>query len=134
MPMGKVLRSERRFQLWLYTASHSQLLIRSVDQPGSTERIEVLFIAVVWMALPSNLRGLVVTQLSPAAGSALLAEQGAPITPSRYSDQRVYLFETEGSRGTVVAAAAFVHRDHLPPGEPSAFYEGNLSVGVHLRP
>lgn len=132
--MGEVVRSERRFELWLYTASHSQLLIRSRYDPASTERIEVLFKGVEWMALPSDLSGLAVTQLSAAAGSALLTEMGAPIARSQYSDGHVYLLEAEGSRGTVVAAAAFVHRDHLPPDEPSGFYEGNLSVGVHLRP
>lgn len=122
--MGEIVRSERRFELWLYTASHSQLLIRSKYDPASTERIEVLFTGVEWMALPSDLSGLVVTELSATSGSALLAEMAAPITHPQYSDGRVYLLQAEGSRGTVVAAAAFVNRDHLPLGEPSGFYEG----------
>jgi hypothetical protein len=56
--MQPLLASDRRFQTWLYTASHSQLLLRSNPPAEGEERIEVLFKGVPWMDLPTRLDGL----------------------------------------------------------------------------
>jgi hypothetical protein len=52
--------SDRRFQLWSYRVSHSQLLLRSVKDAEHTSRIDVLFKGVDALDLPTRLDGLVI--------------------------------------------------------------------------
>jgi hypothetical protein len=50
--------SDRRFQMWRYSVSHGQLLLRSNRDNDHATRIEVLFKAVDRVELPTLMHGL----------------------------------------------------------------------------
>jgi hypothetical protein len=141
--MELLIQSTRRFQVWLYTVSHSQLLLRANPRFEGDERIEVLFKGVYWMSLPSILEGLIVEQVDRNSAPAVQKDLGEaslfsgvrkPSPDVLGTDDRVFSVKGEGYEGVVVALAVFVHRDNLPAHEPSGFYEHNLECGVHRRP
>lgn len=53
-----ILTSPRRFQVWTYLVSHSQLLLRSTKEDGYSTRVDVLFRDVVWVSFPTLFDGL----------------------------------------------------------------------------
>ena len=143
MSAQPVFQSTRRFQVWLYTVSHAQLLLRANPRFEGDERIEVLFKAVHWMSIPTVLHGLTIQELDPDSARALLANFGdAPFhdgerqgtTHVLVTGDRVFSVRGDGYEGVVVALAAYVHRDNLSDCAPSGFYEDNLFAGVHRRP
>ncbi|HEX4262781.1 MAG TPA: hypothetical protein VH597_00470 [Verrucomicrobiae bacterium] len=52
------LEYKRRFSLHLYWPSHGPLLLRSGKDNGNSNRIDILFHDVRWMALPVWFEGL----------------------------------------------------------------------------
>lgn len=50
--------SDRHFQLWLYSVSHAQLLLRSTMGPNADSRVDVLFKGVAALNLPTSFDGL----------------------------------------------------------------------------
>ena len=50
--------SDRHFQMWKYGVSHAQLLLRSVKGAAHSTRIDVLFVNVKRLDLPTSLNGL----------------------------------------------------------------------------
>jgi hypothetical protein len=50
--------SDRHFQMWKYGVGHAQLLLRSVKDETHSTRIDVLFVAVERLDLPTTLNGL----------------------------------------------------------------------------
>jgi len=50
--------SHRRFQMWKYTVSHKMLLLRSVKGDDHPTRIDVLFVGVSHVVLPTAFDGL----------------------------------------------------------------------------
>src|SRR5215212_7258145 len=107
--MAAIIESPRTFQVWLYTVSHAQLLLRANPAPGDGERIEVLFKDVHSMSLDTLLRGLTIRE-EPGGGG-----------PSGRGGLRTFVVESADSRGRVVAGAAFVHRDRESYDAPSGF-------------
>ena len=55
-----VFDSSRRFQVWLYTVSHAQPLMRSVKAGGQSTRIDLLVNNVRALDLPTSTEGLAV--------------------------------------------------------------------------
>lgn len=129
--MTPLFESTRRFQVWLYSVSHAQLLLRANPRHGGDERIEVLFKAVRWMGIPTVLDGLTIREVERAEVAGELPLSGAADERIR-PEYRFYVLEGAGYRGVVVALAAFVHTDTLADHEPSGF--SDLAFGVHLRP
>ena len=56
----EIARLDRKFQLWGYTVSMGQLLLRSPKAEGQPTRVDVLFQGVVAIDLPTTLNGLTV--------------------------------------------------------------------------
>lgn len=50
--------SDRRFQVWKYTVSHAMLLLRSVKDDDHDTRVDVLFVAVSRIDVPTTFEGL----------------------------------------------------------------------------
>jgi len=50
------------FELWRYTVSHHQLLMRSNKGNSSSTRLEVLFKDVGFMAVPPVMKGFTITR------------------------------------------------------------------------
>ena len=49
---------DRKFQLWYYTVSHGELLIRSPKTPDNPKNIDIMFIDVIYSELPRYLYNL----------------------------------------------------------------------------
>jgi hypothetical protein len=50
--------SDRHFQIWKYTVSQAQLLLRSVKDDDHPTRLDVLFVGVTHLELPTSFDGL----------------------------------------------------------------------------
>lgn len=107
-------RSERRFEIWDYTVSHSQLLLRSAKTNSEQTRIEVLFKGVKLMNLPTYLDGISVEK-----GSGDFPPQ---LTGIARDGDGLYRVLTRAFEGYVVAGAMFVHADDLDFNEPSRLF------------
>ncbi|MER6366620.1 hypothetical protein [Kitasatospora sp. NPDC001527] len=106
VPGKEVFRSERRFHLLAYTASHSQLLLRSVagpDEPGEPETtIDVLFKPVGAVRIRTGYRGLAVRYATAAESRRVRADHSAADLDE---DDRVFVLESQGECDYVVAMA-----------------------------
>src|SRR5436853_5977710 len=68
--------TERHFQIWRYTTSLRQLLLRSTREQGHPTRIDVLFVNVQYVKLPTSLAGLVIYEPPPAERNAIIDDCG----------------------------------------------------------
>lgn len=106
IPGREVFRSERRFHLLAYTASHGQLLMRSVgqpDTPGEPETtIDLLFKPVTVVKIGDGYRGLAI-RCATAAESEQVKSDHASVSFGR--DDRVFVLESQGEFDYVVAMA-----------------------------
>ena len=57
--------SDRKFQLWRYTVSHGQLLLRSTKDDDHPTRVDVLFKNVHAIDLPASMDGLHIHKVGP---------------------------------------------------------------------
>ncbi|MER7755426.1 hypothetical protein [Kitasatospora sp. NPDC097643] len=106
VPGKEVFRSERRFHLLAYTASHGQLLLRSLgrpDEPGEPETtIDLLFKPAAVVKIRDDYRGLAI-RCATAAESEQVKTDHASMSFSR--DDRVFVLESQGESNYVVAMA-----------------------------
>ncbi|MQY07261.1 hypothetical protein [Actinomadura macrotermitis] len=117
IPGLEVFRSDRRFQLWAYSVSHSQLLLRSnagEDRQGCSHEttIEVMFKPVTTVKIRDAYNGLAIRCATPEE-----AERIKTSTPSIefLRDDRVFALETQGETDYVIAMAVGWHEDILSP-------------------
>jgi hypothetical protein len=109
-----VFRSKRLFQVWRYTVSHRQLLLRSNKVSPETRRIEILFKDVSFMQIGPSFRGLEITICDPHAISDLKTLN------LEIGTRSLYLLRGEGFRGFIAAGSMTVHEDEREHNEPSA--------------
>ncbi|MEU0480297.1 hypothetical protein ABZ260_14075 [Streptosporangium sp. NPDC006013] len=114
-PGAGLFQSERRFQLWGYTVSHGQLLLRSTAGPDRQGRkhettIEVLFKPINAAKIRDSYDGLVVRRATDQE-----ADQVRAATPSIvfYDDDQVFMLESAGETDYVVSLAIGWHEDVL---------------------
>ena len=113
-----IYNSNRVFEVWRYTVSHRQLLIRSNKRNSFPTRLEVLFKNVAFMALPPVMRGVTISECG-AAGDEL------PSCLNAFQISKPwYRIETEGSVGYVAAGAIATNEDDLGYEEPSSLLSG----------
>ena len=110
--------STRQFQLWRYTVSHSQLLLRSNKGDDYSTRLEVLFKGVDWMSLPTILDGLEIGECGP---DSLPTIKETCFVPNA-SHHRCFQVSTSVERGFVVASSVFVAEDDGDYSTPSTLY------------
>jgi len=114
------LRSARTFQVWAYTVSHSQLLLRSNRTAEFDTRVEVLFKGVGAVQLPTVLSGLEVSEIPMEHAPG---ELRTLLTDEDWIGRKLYMIRSGGSTGYVVAIAAFFAEDHGEYYAPSSLYE-----------
>ncbi|MFE5808932.1 hypothetical protein [Streptomyces sp. NPDC056491] len=106
IPGKELFRSRRRFHLLAYTASHGQLLLRSVGEPdtpgepGTT--IDLLFKPAAVVKIRAYYRGLAI-RCATAAESAQVEADHASVSFGR--DDHVFILESRGESDYVVAMA-----------------------------
>lgn len=118
-PMMDQLKFARPFQLWHYTVSHGQLLLRSNRRDNLGTRIDILFKDVGFLALPTSMPDLTLTQWP--------ADEQLAIEIRRGRTQ----FELKGTNfeGYVIAARMYWHEDEGRHADESHF-QASLSGGV----
>lgn len=111
MANDMILVSDANFVLLEFTASHSQILLRSVPESRGSERIEVLFKGVVLINIPTAVKGLTIS----------IQERDEPraVNIAEFSGIR-YRLETRGYVGSIIATSIFVSRDNLRFQAPGA--------------
>ena len=105
--MGALLfTSSRRFQLWRYTVSHGQLLLRSTKSSSEKTRIDILFKDVISLNLKSLLDGLRIE---------------TDVHGTSNGSSRVFRIESSEFNGFVEASDFFHETDEAEYSEPSPF-------------
>src|SRR4051794_37367055 len=113
-----IINSERLFQLWGYTVSHGQLLLRSVKADDSATRIDVFFHFVRELHMPALLQGLSV-QEDPGDHARNLCSVGVRESPSFDHGLKVYTVTAKDFSGYVAASSCSCHEDEGEYNEPS---------------
>ena len=104
---------ERKFQVWEYWISHSQLLLRSHKTVTHAQNIDIIFIDVKYIELPTFMTDLEVT--APSAEDYMKAEQamGRPVPA-----ERVFAILANGRRHLIVAGRMDVFENELELFQP----------------
>ena len=103
---------KRPFQLWAYTVSHSQLLLRSPKDADYATRVDVLFKPVVLMKVPSRFAELMIVEADA---------QAVGVSPTLAADRRVWLLSGAGVDAFVIADVMAIREDDAEYWEPSKF-------------
>ncbi|MFJ7206052.1 hypothetical protein ACIQWR_21250 [Streptomyces sp. NPDC098789] len=114
-PGKELFRSERSFHLLAFTASHGQLLMRSVGQPNGADEpgepgepgepettIDLLFKPVYVLKISTDYRGLAIRCATGTETEQVKAEHA---DTSFGREDRVFVLESRGESGYVVAMA-----------------------------
>lgn len=107
----------RRFQLWAYTVSHRQLLLRSNSSEQHASRCDVLFKNVAWVNLPTLIDDLRIEVAPTHELSPSLAELGEEL-----SGRLVHLIRTRSGNGYVVAGSVTYAEDDGAYDDPSTLF------------
>ena len=116
-PGKELFRSDRKFSLWAYTVSHSQLLLRSrtvAPGGGSRSRIDVLFKPAEGVKTRIDYHGLVIRCATDDERQHILAETG-----NEDRSLRVFVLESTGGLDYVVAGAVGWREDGEEDRDPS---------------
>jgi hypothetical protein len=107
---------QQNFELWSYSPSFNQLLIRgnmSIDFP---KRIDVLFSNVAYLNLPTDFIGLTMELASPEQARSISSQSSGRSLPQSY---KVFMVRGQKYEGYVVAARYAVDESTRPYNEPS---------------
>jgi hypothetical protein len=121
------LHSDRSFQVWCYSVSHGQLLIRSPKSRHDPENIDVAFFGVTMMLLPGGFFGLTVEDALPKEIEDVREKIRDPS-----SVQRVYALVSEGRRHLVAAADVRVSQNTLDFRETDLDFFGFVKPGQRI--
>ncbi|MEV7228310.1 hypothetical protein AB0M79_14980 [Polymorphospora sp. NPDC051019] len=117
-PGKELFRSERRFVVWAYALSHSQLLLRAEQASHDRyrqSRIDILFKPVDAMKTRMHYDGLVLRCATVEEDEHILRETGRSA-----AHNRVFIIESGGLPDYVVAMAVGWQEDDQENHDPSA--------------
>jgi hypothetical protein len=117
LPDESELSYERDFQIWLYTVSHGQLLLRSNRSAERGTRVDILFKGVDAIQLPTVLQGLTMAKTPRPEALEISKKLGIRLRDSA----DVFVLRGAHYVGFVIAGAAFVHEDEGQHYDPSYF-------------
>lgn len=118
---NEIIHSGRFFQLWRYSVSHGELLLRSTKTADRPARIDMFFKGVTEIHLPKTANGLFVKEASEADIQNL-----SILRPPRFDHgDRVFRIEGPDFVGYVVALLALCHEDDGEYFDPSFFDSGS---------
>jgi hypothetical protein len=124
----QLLNQARQFQIWKYTVSHRELLLRSVKgpvqppqrkmPPGPTTRFDVLFTNVAAIHLPTRFDGLTILEAEENEKKELPLLPAEAASPKYY---KVFIVRGTDFSGYVIAADVFWHEDEYGDSDPSHY-------------
>ena len=107
-----------QFQVWAYTVSHSQLLLRSPKSSHRSSQIDVLFKNVASIKAPTRFDGLSLFE-SPYPSDP----QGSELGSRNGTDLRIYMLHGTNYEGQVVAGTVVWNEGDYEYNEPSPLLE-----------
>lgn len=116
-PGRELFRSERRFSVWAYTVSHSQLLLRASRPSGSSDvstQIDLLFKSVDAVKLQMDYAGLMVRCATGEEQERITQENGLGAGVAQ-----VFVIESGSTLGHVVSGAVGWREDEQVYYDPS---------------
>ncbi len=113
----KLFTSERFFEVWRYTVSHRQLLLRSNKNNSNSTRIEILFKNVIFMLIVPTLKNLTITLCEPSADAF-------PYWNIIGEGRNLYRLNADGFVGYVAAGSVSTGEDELEYDQPSGLLPG----------
>lgn len=122
---AQLVNFQRTFQIWLYSASHTQLLLRSTKSKELPTRVDVLFKDVAALALPTLFDGLSISEATADEARNL----NMPLGNKEIDGRKVLLVRGSNFLGYVVAGYLYWHEDEGDHFDESRFQESFL----HLR-
>lgn len=114
MPSAVHVSFPRTFQLWSYTVSHGQLLLRSTKGDMHSSRVDVLFKNVAAVCLPTTCHNLTVEEV----GSQQVPPVG--LEPKLLKGRKFFKVSCVGFSGYVIAGLLAWHEDNGEYHDPSA--------------
>lgn len=102
------LRIERTFRIWDYRVSHDQLLLRSPARGDADRNVDIVFVGVEYLNLPSRLEGVTLITAEPVEIARAETAVGRQLDP-----QQVFVLSSGGHRYMVVAVAMNVLENEL---------------------
>ncbi len=112
--------SGRRFRIWDYNVGHNQLLLRSPTSDGAETNIDIVFLGVEYLGIPSKLVGVGLMPAERNHAKKIERLMGRPI------DRRsIHVLISGGKEYLLVAAGYFVSRNRLDLFESSLEYASN---------
>jgi hypothetical protein len=126
-PGREIFRSDRWFQMSAYTASHSQLLLRSTTGPDLQDQehettIDLLFKPIYAVKIRNSYTGLVIRCATDEEAERVKAS--IPGIRLR-SDERVFLLESRGETDYIISMAIGWHEGVLRPTQHSFFNDAD---------
>ncbi|MFI6497914.1 hypothetical protein [Nonomuraea typhae] len=103
----KVDYPDRKFRLWIYTPSHSKLLLRSGLETSGTTTIDIAFGDVSAVSLPVSMNGLTIEAPDAQSARAVADQLGSHLDPDR-----LLVVRGQGYRGYVVASIVEMDEHH----------------------
>jgi hypothetical protein len=116
----EIINFQRHFQVWRYTKSHGQLLLRSEkieknrDKPT---RIDVYFKNVAAIHLPASFDGLSISEAPETEKPELHLQIGS----KDMRDRKVFIVRGSNFQGYVIAGVVAWHEDEGNYNDPSFF-------------
>lgn len=98
--MQQAIRSDRVFKVWEYRVSHAQLLLRSPKSEAHPRNLDVIFVGVEYLDLPTRLEGIEI--LPGDADDVRDAQRGHGKPVGR---ECVFALSSTGRRHIVVATS-----------------------------
>jgi hypothetical protein len=120
--------SERRFQVFSFTISHGQLLLRSGKTNTHRTRLNILFKDVRAVELRMWFDSLSIEEVEPS----LLKDLPAHPTELIESGNRCFVLKSLGWQGYIVGATVFYHEDELNFWDPTPLLSGHFSGAREL--
>src|SRR5262245_4867519 len=119
----QLINFQRRFQVWLYTVSLGQLVLRSNRSEMLTTRIDIHFMDVAAIHLPMIFDGLVLEEASQVE----VRELRIPLDPQQLRRRKVFTIKGPSFVGYVVAGVVSWHEDEGNPFDESYFQKAFLN-------
>ncbi|MEU1373834.1 hypothetical protein ABZ442_09240 [Streptomyces triculaminicus] len=112
--MQELVEWGRKFRVWHYSVSHSQLLLRSVNVDDRDSRVDVLFSNVKTVYLPTSFDRLRIDRLEESEIHEFIHEELSDLN-------RTEIFLLNGAKFFVQASQCQWHEDIGGPSAPSRF-------------
>lgn len=107
----ELLTSDREFRVWSYMVGHRELLLRSLKDDAHPTRVDVLFVSVYQIDLPTTMHGLRIVE------KRLEVVSGDHLHPKRH-----FILSCDQYDGRVVAGGFAFHEDTGEWNEPSHWH------------